>query len=67
MAFGEEEGMISTAESLSSTYASVGSQSMLFDIMQSKLSENVLPVTSQHIAVGQHCIDMLLRKDNSAK
>ena len=36
---------------------------MLFDIMQSKLSENVLPVTSQHIAVGQHCIDMLIKKD----
>ena len=23
----------------------------------------MLPVTSQHIAVGQHCVDMLLRKD----
>ena len=61
----EEEGF-STADSLSSTYQSVGSQSMLFDIMQSKLSDNVLPVTSQHIAIGQHCIDMLTRKDKHA-
>ena len=38
---------------------------MLFDIMQSKLSENVQPVTSQHIAVGQHCIDMLTKKDKN--
>ena len=36
---------------------------LLFDIMQSQLSENVLPVTSQHLAVGRHCIDMLLQKD----
>ena len=36
---------------------------MLFDILQSQMSENVQLVASQHIAVGQHCIDMLLRKD----
>ena len=53
----------STQDSLSSTYQSVGTTSMLFDIMQTKLSENVMPVTTQHVAVGQHCIDMLLRKD----
>lgn len=36
--------------------------------MQTKLSENVQPVTSKHIAVGHHCIDMLLKKDeNSAE
>ena len=49
---GDAEQMLSTADSLSSTYQSVGSQSMLFDIMQSKLSENVLPTTTQHIAIG---------------
>ena len=57
-----EEGF-STQDSLSSTYQGVGASSMLFDIMQTKLSDNVLPVTTQHVAVGQHCIDMLLRKD----
>ena len=41
----------------------VNGQSVLFDILQTKLSENVHPKTSQHLAVGQHCIDMLLRKD----
>ena len=60
MQFKEE---LSTAETLSNTYQSVGTGSILFDIMQSQLSENVLPVTSQHLAVGQHCIDMLLQKD----
>ena len=33
---------------------------LLFDIMKSKLSANVHAVTSQHLAVGQHCISMLL-------
>ena len=42
---GDETGF-STADSLSNTYQSVGSQQMLFDIMQSKLSENVFPTTS---------------------
>ena len=34
---------------------------LLFDIMKSKMSANVHPVTSQHLAVGQHCVNMLLR------
>ena len=33
---------------------------LLFDIMSSRLSANVHAVTSQHLAVGQHCISMLL-------
>lgn len=57
--------MISTADSTSTTYQSVGSQSILFDILQTKLSDNVQPVTSKHIAVGQHCIDMLIKKDEN--
>ena len=36
------------------------SNQLLFDIMKSKLSANVHAVTSQHLAVGQHCIRMLL-------
>ena len=43
---GEHEEAPSVAEQLSGTYQGVGSHSILFDILQSKLSENVLPVTS---------------------
>ena len=40
---------------------------LLFDIMRSKLSANVHAVTSQHLAVGQHCIDMLLGTGKNIK
>ena len=33
---------------------------LLFDIMKSRLSKNVHAVTSEHLAVGQYCINMLL-------
>ena len=37
---------------------------LLFDIMKSKLSKNVKhAVISEHLAVGQHCINMLLGQD----
>ena len=62
MAFGGEE-TLSTSDSMFTTYQSVGTSAILFDIMQTKLSDNVQPVTSRHLAVGQHCIDMLLSKD----
>ena len=40
---------------------------LLFDIMRSKLSANVHAVTSQHLAVGQHCINMLLGTGQSIR
>ena len=40
---------------------------LLFDIMRSKLSANVHAVTSQHLAVGQHCINMLLGTGKNMK
>ena len=40
---------------------------LLFDIMRSKLSANVHAVTSQHLAVGQHCINMLLGTGKNIK
>ena len=41
---------------------------LVFDIMKSKLSKNVkLGVTSQHLAVGQHCISMLLGNGQDIK
>ena len=36
-----ENATTTTADSLSSTYQGVGGQSVLFDIMQTKLSDNV--------------------------
>lgn len=59
-----EEEAFSTMDTLLTTYQSVGNQSVLFDIMQTKLSDNVQPVSSKHIAIGQHCIDMLIRRDH---
>ena len=63
MQFSNSPAVSTAPDSLSSTYSGIGGQSMLFDIMQTKLSDNVQPVTSQHIAIGQHCIDMLMKKD----
>ena len=40
---------------------------LLFDTLKSKLAKNVHGVTSQHLAVGQHCINMLLGTGNSIK
>ena len=33
---------------------------ILYDVMKSRLSKNVRQVTSEHLAVGSHCINMLL-------
>jgi len=31
----------------------------MFDVLKSKMSLNVHTVTSQHLVIGQHCVDMI--------
>ena len=50
MAF--DTGMMSTIDSCPALEPNVGSQSMMFDIVESQLSDGVQKATSQHIAVG---------------